>query len=159
MRDLLEKMLGPEGPLARNFSGYEPRSGQLAMSLDVARAFQEDDFALIEAGTGTGKTLAYLLPALMSGKKTIVSTGLKNLQDQIFEKDLPFIREFFGDNFKAARLKGLDKRLAKETGLFIHTPENPLLTMITGLGAAHSRKSAGPKDPPAPTFFAIRFAR
>lgn len=97
--------------MARAFKGYESRPGQLSMALAVARAFEEDDFCLVEAGTGTGKTLAYLLPALMSGKKTIVSTGLKNLQDQIFDKDLPFIREFFGDNFKAARLKGRENYL------------------------------------------------
>lgn len=111
MRNELKKMLGANSPLARAWPNYEPRPGQLQMALEVARAFAEDDFSLIEAGTGTGKTLAYLLPALMSGKKTIVSTGLKNLQDQIFEKDLPFIREFFGDNFKAARLKGRENYL------------------------------------------------
>ncbi|MDR0882686.1 MAG: ATP-dependent DNA helicase [Candidatus Adiutrix sp.] len=107
----LRRLLGPDGPLSRSWPGYEPRPGQLAMALEVARSFQEDDFALVEAGTGTGKTLAYLLPALMSGKKTLISTGLKNLQDQIFEKDLPFIRQFFGDNFRAARLKGRENYL------------------------------------------------
>jgi ATP-dependent DNA helicase DinG len=81
------------------------------MALEVGRAFREDDFAIIEAGTGTGKTLAYLLPALLSGKKTVVSTGLKNLQDQIFEKDLPFIRRFFGEGFRSARLKGRENYL------------------------------------------------
>lgn len=111
MEKQLRQLLGREGPLALAWSGYEPRPGQLTMALEVARAFQEGDFALIEAGTGTGKTLAYLLPALMSGKKTIVSTGLKNLQDQIFDKDLPFIRKFFGDNFRAARLKGRENYL------------------------------------------------
>ncbi len=113
METLLRRALGPDGPLARAFPGYESRPGQLAMALAVARAFEEDDFCLVEAGTGTGKTLAYLLPALISGKKTVVSTGLKNLQDQIFEKDLPFIREFFGDNFRAARLKGRENYLCR----------------------------------------------
>lgn len=111
MQKELRNILGPEGPLALAWKDYEPRAGQLAMAMEVARAFQEDDFCLIEAGTGTGKTLAYLLPALMSGKKTIVSTGLKNLQDQIFEKDIPFIRKYFGDNFRAARLKGRENYL------------------------------------------------
>lgn len=111
MQKQLRQLLGPFGPLANSWRGYEPRPGQLTMALEVARAFQEDDFGLIEAGTGTGKTLAYLLPALMSGKKTIVSTGLKNLQDQIYDKDLPFIREFFGANFRAARLKGRENYL------------------------------------------------
>ncbi len=103
--------MGPEGPLARDWPGYEPRPGQLAMALEVARAFRENDFALVEAGTGTGKTLAYLLPALLSGRKTVVSTGLKNLQDQIFDKDIPFIRRIFGDGFRAARLKGRENYL------------------------------------------------
>ncbi len=107
----MKHILGPDGPLARCFDGYEPRPGQLTMALEVARAFQEDDFCLVEAGTGTGKTLAYLLPALMSGKKTVVSTGLKNLQDQIFDKDIPFIQEIFGNNFRAARLKGRENYL------------------------------------------------
>jgi len=111
MEKQLRQLLGRDGPLAQAWPGYEPRPGQLAMALEVARAFQENDFGLIEAGTGTGKTLAYLLPALMSGKKTVISTGLKNLQDQIFDKDLPFIREFFGDNFRAARLKGRENYL------------------------------------------------
>ena len=111
MQSRLKQLLGPEGPLAQAFEEYESRPGQLAMALAVARAFEESDFCLVEAGTGTGKPLAYLLPALMSGKKTIVSTGLKNLQDQIFDKDLPFIRKFFGDNFRAARLKGRENYL------------------------------------------------
>lgn len=107
----MKKLLGSKGLLAAGWDGYESRPGQLAMALEVARAFEEDDFALVEAGTGTGKTLAYLLPALISGKKTVVSTGLKNLQDQIFEKDLPFIRHHFGDNFRAAVLKGRENYL------------------------------------------------
>ncbi|MDR2725542.1 MAG: ATP-dependent DNA helicase [Candidatus Adiutrix sp.] len=111
MKETLQELLGPEGRLARLWPAFEPRPGQLLMALEVGRAFQEDDFALVEAGTGTGKTLAYLLPALLSGKKTLVSTGLKNLQDQIFEKDLPFIRRFFGEGFRSARLKGRENYL------------------------------------------------
>jgi ATP-dependent DNA helicase DinG len=111
MEQILADLLGPEGRLAKLWPDFEPRPGQLAMALEVGRAFREDDFALVEAGTGTGKTLAYLLPALLSGKKTVVSTGLKNLQDQIFEKDLPFIRRFFGEGFRSARLKGRENYL------------------------------------------------
>jgi len=111
MKETLQELLGQGGRLARLWPAFEPRPGQLAMALEVGRAFQEDDFALVEAGTGTGKTLAYLLPALLSGKKTVVSTGLKNLQDQIFEKDLPFIRRFFGEGFRSARLKGRENYL------------------------------------------------
>lgn len=111
MKDELEKLLGQDSPLTRVWPEFKARQGQLAMALEVARVFQTSDLALVEAGTGTGKTLAYLLPALLSGKKTVISTGLKNLQDQIFEKDLPFIRQFFGDNFLAVRLKGRENYL------------------------------------------------
>ena len=63
------------------------------MAEEVARAFENRDIAMVEAGTGTGKTMAYLIPAVMSGLKTVVSTGTKNLQEQIYHKDIPFIRK------------------------------------------------------------------
>ena len=107
----IEKILGPDGLLSSSWSGYEYRPGQIEMAEKVASAFENDDMVLIEAGTGTGKTLAYLLPTLLSGKKTIVSTGTKNLQEQIFEKDIPFIRRFLGRGFKAACLKGRENYL------------------------------------------------
>ena len=107
----IEKILGPDGLLSSSWNGYEYRPGQVEMAEKVASAFENDDMVLIEAGTGTGKTLAYLLPTLLSGKKTIVSTGTKNLQEQIFEKDIPFIRRFLGRGFKAACLKGRENYL------------------------------------------------
>src|SRR5262245_61336628 len=81
------RLLGPGGPLARAFPGYEEREGQLTMADAVERALAEDRILLCEAGTGTGKTLAYLLPALLSGKKVVVSTATKALEEQIFVKD------------------------------------------------------------------------
>ncbi|MFH1134863.1 MAG: ATP-dependent DNA helicase [Pseudomonadota bacterium] len=108
---LTASILGPEGRLAREWPGYEPRPGQLEMALEAARAFADDDIALVEAGTGTGKTLAYLIPALLSGKKTIASTGTKNLQEQIFHKDIPFIRKALKADFRAAYLKGRENYL------------------------------------------------
>lgn len=107
----IEKILGPDGLLSSSWKGYEYRPGQIEMAEKVALAFENDDMVLIEAGTGTGKTLAYLLPTLLSGKKTIISTGTKNLQEQIFEKDIPFIRRFLGRGFKAACLKGRENYL------------------------------------------------
>ena len=68
------------------------------MAGHVAWAFENQDIGLVEAGTGTGKTLAYIIPALLSGLKTIVSTGTKNLQEQIFNKDIPFIQKKLGQN-------------------------------------------------------------
>jgi len=107
----IASLLGPEGPLARTWPNYEYRSGQIEMAEKVSYAFEHDDIVLIEAGTGTGKTLAYLVPALLSGRKTIVSTGTKNLQEQIFDKDIPFIRRHLGRGFKAACLKGRENYL------------------------------------------------
>jgi ATP-dependent DNA helicase DinG len=77
------------GPLAAALQGFEPRPGQLAMAARVAEAIDNDERLLVEAGTGTGKTLAYLLPAILSGRKVVVSTGTKTLQDQIARIDLP----------------------------------------------------------------------
>ncbi|MBF0530940.1 MAG: ATP-dependent DNA helicase, partial [Deltaproteobacteria bacterium] len=107
----ITEILEPNGRLARAWPDYESRPGQLVMARDVARAFETSDVAIIEAGTGTGKTLAYLIPALLSRKKTVVSTGTKNLQEQIFYKDIPFIRRHLGSAFKAAFLKGRENYL------------------------------------------------
>lgn len=94
-----------QGPLAGAHPQHEFRQGQLDMALAVEEALAEKRHLIVEAGTGTGKTLAYLVPALISGKRVIVSTGTKNLQEQLFFKDIPFLREFFPD-LKACYLKG-----------------------------------------------------
>jgi ATP-dependent DNA helicase DinG len=85
-------LLGPEGPLVRALDGYEHRPSQMAMADAVENVIREGGVALVEAGTGTGKTLAYLVPALLSGRKVIVSTRTKNLQDQLRTHDLPLLR-------------------------------------------------------------------
>ncbi|MEO8078383.1 MAG: DEAD/DEAH box helicase, partial [Acidobacteriota bacterium] len=97
---------GPGGPIARALPGFEARPGQLAMAEAVAATFSAGGVLLAEAGTGTGKTLAYLIPAILSGKRVLVSTGTKNLQEQIFFKDLPVLRESLGVPFTAAYMKG-----------------------------------------------------
>jgi ATP-dependent DNA helicase DinG len=107
----LKYLLSDKGPLAAQWDAFEPRIEQQKMFLEAARSFKHNDISLIEAGTGTGKTLAYLLPALISGKRTIVSTGLKNLQEQINDKDLEFIRKYFKVDFRSAILKGRDNYL------------------------------------------------
>jgi ATP-dependent DNA helicase DinG len=94
------------GALERVVPDYEPRAGQRDMADAVARAFDEGGILLVEAGTGTGKTLAYLAPAILSGQRVLVSTGTKNLQEQIFFKDLPILRDALGVPFKAAYMKG-----------------------------------------------------
>jgi ATP-dependent DNA helicase DinG len=89
MNEALRHVLGPGGLCAAAFPGYESRPGQLAMAERIAAAINGDERLLVEAGTGTGKTLAYLVPALLSGRKVVVSTGTKTLQDQIATVDLP----------------------------------------------------------------------
>lgn len=105
------ELLGPGGPLSKAFAGYEDRPGQLAMADAVERALAEDRTLLCEAGTGTGKTLAYLVPAILSGRKVVVSTATKALQEQIFAKDLPLIAEHLGLVAEAALGKGLGNYL------------------------------------------------
>ena len=105
------KLLGPGGPLARAFPGYEERAGQLDMADAVERALGDDRTLLCEAGTGTGKTLAYLVPAILSGRKVVVSTATKALQEQILAKDLPLIAEHLGLDPQAALGKGLGNYL------------------------------------------------
>jgi ATP-dependent DNA helicase DinG len=94
------------GPLARSIDGYEPREGQRRMAEAVAATIEDGGILLAEAGTGTGKTLAYLIPAILSGHRVLVSTGTKNLQEQIFFKDLPALQEALGRPFTATLMKG-----------------------------------------------------
>ena len=98
--------LGPDGPFAREVEGFAPRAVQQEMADAVERAIAEGGELVVEAGTGTGKTFAYLVPALLSGKRVIVSTGTKTLQDQLFHRDLPRVREVLGARLKTALLKG-----------------------------------------------------
>jgi ATP-dependent DNA helicase DinG len=100
-------LLGPDGPLAQRLPGYELREGQLAMATAVERALADDRVLLCEAGTGTGKTLAYLVPALRSGRRVVVATASKALQEQIAHKDLPLLREHLGLDVDAVLVKGL----------------------------------------------------
>jgi ATP-dependent DNA helicase DinG len=95
-----------DGPLARTVDGYEPREGQRAMAAAVADVIEHGGTLIAEAGTGTGKTLAYLVPAILSGQRVLVSTGTKNLQEQIFFKDIPLLREALGKPFSATLMKG-----------------------------------------------------
>ena len=96
-----------EGALAQVISGYQPRTAQTEMAAKIAYAIESEQNLIAEAGTGTGKTFAYLVPAILSRKKVIISTGTKNLQDQLFNKDLPLIRKALSRYpFRASLLKG-----------------------------------------------------
>src|SRR3954449_3319538 len=96
----------PDGALARALPDFEPRAGQVEMAAAVARVFERGGVLLAEAGTGTGKTLAYLVPAILKGERVLISTGTKNLQEQIYFKDIPALRQALDVPFKAAYMKG-----------------------------------------------------
>ena len=100
------QLLGADGPLAEVLEGFAPREAQLRMAAAVEEALAQAETLVIEAGTGIGKTLAYLVPALLSGERVIVSTGTKTLQDQLFFRDLPLVRSALGSSAVAALLKG-----------------------------------------------------
>jgi ATP-dependent DNA helicase DinG len=102
----LDEVLGPAGRLARALPGYEHRADQLAMAREVEEAMRARGYLVVEAGTGTGKTLAYLAPAVLSGRRVIVSTATKALQEQLWGKDIPLLRDRCGLSFGAAYLKG-----------------------------------------------------
>ncbi|MFO0592777.1 MAG: ATP-dependent DNA helicase [Polyangiaceae bacterium] len=106
-------LLGHGGPFARAMNGYEDRPGQLSMAQAVERTLQDGGVLLCEAGTGTGKTLAYLVPALLSGQKVVISTATKTLQDQIVTKDLPLVAEHLKFEPEVALVKGLGNYLCK----------------------------------------------
>ncbi len=99
-------LLGADGPFAREVPNFAPRASQQAMAAAVEEAIADRQMLVVEAGTGTGKTFAYLVPALMSGKRVIISTGTKALQDQLFHRDLPRVRQVLGARLAAALLKG-----------------------------------------------------
>lgn len=102
----VEAAFANDGVLARAVDQFEPRAGQRAMALAIADTLSNGGVLLAEAGTGTGKTLAYLVPAILSRQRVLISTGTKNLQEQIYFKDLPVLREALGVPFKATYMKG-----------------------------------------------------
>jgi ATP-dependent DNA helicase DinG len=108
--DLLQTVFGPGGLIDRSHEKYEYRDGQVKMSEAITEAFEKKRHLIVEAGTGTGKTLAYLIPAiaaaLQSKKRVVISTGTKNLQEQLMEKDIPFLQKILPKKFSAAYMKG-----------------------------------------------------
>jgi len=104
--DQLEAVFGAEGALSRAIPGFRVRRQQVEMAQAIAQAMRDNSLLVAEAGTGTGKTFAYLVPALFSGGKVIISTGTKNLQDQLYKRDLPTVREALQLPVSTALLKG-----------------------------------------------------
>lgn len=101
-----ERVIGPGGTLETALPGFEVRDSQRAMAGAVADVIADGGVLLAEAGTGTGKTLAYLVPAILSGQRVLVSTGTKNLQEQLIDKDVPLLRQALGVPFRATCMKG-----------------------------------------------------
>ena len=102
----VERFFSEQSPLADEVASFRPRAQQREMALKVAEAIRDNAILVVEAGTGTGKTFAYLVPALLAGGKVIISTGTKNLQDQLFQKDLPMVRDALKAPVSVALLKG-----------------------------------------------------
>ncbi len=102
----MEQVLSAEGPFAKLIKGFQARPQQQAMLQTILSTMQQQSTAIIEAGTGVGKTFAYLVPALLNPERVIVSTGSKTLQDQLYHKDLPLVRKALHSSSKIALLKG-----------------------------------------------------
>jgi ATP-dependent DNA helicase DinG len=106
LHEEIDRLLGPEGELSTLLQGFSPRQEQMVMAHAVADALTDCAQLVCEAGTGTGKTFAYLVPVLASGKRVVVSTGTRALQDQLFHRDLPLIVRALASRVKVALLKG-----------------------------------------------------
>lgn len=109
----LADLFGPDGALAARLPGFRHRAQQQAMAERIAAVMAERQVLICEAGTGTGKTFAYLVPALLSGRKVLISTGTRNLQDQLYHRDLPLVCQALGVPVRAALLKGRGNYLCR----------------------------------------------
>ncbi|MEO6807642.1 MAG: helicase C-terminal domain-containing protein [Isosphaeraceae bacterium] len=129
-------ILGPDGAIARRLAGYEARPEQLAMAGAVAKAIEKGGHLMVEAGTGVGKSFAYLVPAILAaaeqGKKVVVSTHTISLQEQLLEKDIPFLRSVMPQEFTAVLVKGRSNYLSlrrmeaarARAGSIFHNPDD-----------------------------------
>ncbi|HLK51247.1 MAG TPA: helicase C-terminal domain-containing protein [Bryobacteraceae bacterium] len=120
-----------QGALSQWHPNYEYRAGQVEMAEAVEAALGEKRHLIVEAGTGTGKTLAYLVPALLSGKRIVVSTGTKNLQEQLFFKDVPFLQQHFSRPLKVCYMKGRNNYACRQK--IYDAEKEPILTGLEEL--------------------------
>jgi ATP-dependent DNA helicase DinG len=122
----MQHVFGPGGLLERcMIGGYEHRRAQLEMAELVHDAFEARHHVVVEAGTGTGKTLAYLLPAICSGRRVVISTATKSLQEQLYQKDIPFLQKHFAPQLKVAVMKGRSNFLCRTK--VHHMADQPML--------------------------------
>ena len=124
----VRQVFARRGLLAQTHPNYEYRPGQLEMAEAVESALAERRSLIVEAGTGTGKTLAYLVPAILSGKKVVISTGTKNLQEQLFFKDIPFLQQMFDQPLAVCYMKGRGNYLCRQK--LYDAEREPVLTGI-----------------------------
>src|SRR5580765_3687451 len=110
----MDDAFGPRGALARTLPGFEPRAEQAALAAAVERALATGEHLVAEAGTGTGKSLAYLLPALESGQRVVVATATKALQQQLLANDVPAAARALGREVRVAVLKGRQNYLCRK---------------------------------------------
>jgi len=141
----LTEFFGDQSPLKDLLPGFQPRAGQGWMAEAVAEAIANSDKLVVEAGTGTGKTLAYLIPALMSGRKTIISTGTKALQDQLYHRDLPLVGKALGRPVSTALLKGRANYLCLQRLDQLMDPSRMLLEDLDEVRQWRYRTTSGDK--------------
>ena len=141
LRAAVAQVFSGGGALARAVEGYEPRDGQRRMADAVASAIEQGGTLLAEAGTGTGKTLAYLIPAILSRHRVLVSTGTKNLQEQIFFKDLPALEQALGVPFTVTLMKGRSNYLCLHRWeLYRQAPDRDVMLPVVDewVGTTHT---------------------
>jgi len=141
----LSEFFGPSSPLKEYLPGFQPRAGQAWMAEAVAETMERYGKLIVEAGTGTGKTFAYLLPALLSNRKTIISTGTKALQDQLYHRDLPLIGKAIGRPVETALLKGRANYLCRERLAHIGEVDEALLGDLDAVNRWRHRTDSGDK--------------
>src|SRR5947209_3245482 len=139
----MSEILGPGGIISRRLPGYESRPSQVAMAETVATALEAGRHAVIEGGTGVGKSLAYLIPAIYSGTKVIISTTNKALQDQLVGKDIPFLQHALPREVMAALVKGRSNYLCLD-----RLDEEDRFQTIAGLGPDYRPLKAWAAGPP-----------
>ena len=142
----LSEFFGDHSPLKRLLPGFQPRKGQAWMAEAVAEAIADAGNLVVEAGTGTGKTFAYLLPALLSDKKTTISTGTKALQDQLYHRDLPLVCKAVGRPVTTALLKGRANYLCLHRLAQVTDPALALLDDLDAVRAWRHRTTTGDKS-------------
>ncbi len=141
----LSEFFGESSPLKEHLPGFQPRAGQAWMAEAVAETIAGLGNLVVEAGTGTGKTFAYLLPALESGRKTIISTGTKALQDQLYHRDLPLIGKAMGRPVETALLKGRANYLCLERVDRVSDVADTLLDDLNAVREWRYRTTSGDK--------------